>query len=206
MKTKLRFTCGLALLGAAATAASQSSVSSLFNPSRSDSRNQFNGKLWLAVFVGCAMLLLDARLAQGMSYDTSTTTVSGSPNPSTSGQTVTFNATVTRTTTHSGTGTPAGTVTFLEGATTLGTGTLSGSGLVAITTFSTNGLSGGSHTITASYAYNSSIQLNSSSGTCTQTVNSTLNVTTSSGCGQEPPGRKFTHALFLGRGQNQIRG
>jgi hypothetical protein len=69
-------------------------------------------------------------------------------------------------------------VTFLEGATTLGTGTLSGSGLVAITTFSTNGLSGGSHTITASYAYNSSIQLNSSSGTCTQTVNSTLNVTT----------------------------
>jgi len=66
----------------------------------------------------------------------------------------------------------------IQQVTTLGTGTLSGSGLVAITTFSTNGLSGGSHTITASYAYNSSIQLNSSSGTCTQTVNSTLNVTT----------------------------
>ena len=29
---------------------------------------------------------------------------------------------------------------------------------------------------------------------------------TSSGCGQEPPGRKFTHALFSGMGQNQIRG
>src|SRR5664279_4943926 len=28
---------------------------------------------------------------------------------------------------------------------------------------------------------------------------------TSSGCGQEPPGRKFTHALFSGNGQNQIR-
>jgi hypothetical protein len=29
---------------------------------------------------------------------------------------------------------------------------------------------------------------------------------TSSGCGQEPPGRKFAHALFSGNGQNQIRG
>jgi len=29
---------------------------------------------------------------------------------------------------------------------------------------------------------------------------------TSSGCGQEPPGRKFTHARFLGNGQNQIQG
>ena len=28
---------------------------------------------------------------------------------------------------------------------------------------------------------------------------------TSSSCGQEPPGRKFTHALFSGMGQNQIR-
>jgi len=26
---------------------------------------------------------------------------------------------------------------------------------------------------------------------------------TSSGYGQEPPGRKFTHARFLGNGQNQ---
>jgi hypothetical protein len=29
---------------------------------------------------------------------------------------------------------------------------------------------------------------------------------TSSGCGQEPPGRKFTHALFSGSRQNQIKG
>jgi alpha-tubulin suppressor-like RCC1 family protein len=69
-------------------------------------------------------------------------------------------------------------VTFLEGAATLGTGTLSGSGLVATTSFSTNGLSGGSHTITASYPVNSSISLLSSSNTCTQTVSSVIVITT----------------------------
>jgi hypothetical protein len=153
-------------------------VSSVFNPLRPDSRNPFNSKLWLAVPAFCAMLFLGATPARAMpQYDLSTTTVSGNPNPSTSGQTVTFTATVTRTTTIHGTGTPAGTVTFKEGTTILGTGTLSGSGLVATTTFSTSGLSAGSHTITASVPDNGSIYLYGSSGTCTQTVNSALNTT-----------------------------
>jgi hypothetical protein len=90
---------------------------------------------------------------------------------------VTFTATVTRGTIRSN-ATPAGTVTFKEGTTTLGTGTLSGSGLVATTTFTTSGLSAGSHTITASVPDNGSILLYGSSGTCTQTVNSALNATT----------------------------
>jgi len=46
------------------------------------------------------------------------TTVTSSLNPSTFGQSVTFTATVS-----SAGGTPTGTVTFYDGATTLGTGT-----------------------------------------------------------------------------------
>jgi hypothetical protein len=65
-----------------------------------------------------------------------------SANPSSFGQAVTFTATVT-----SGAGTPTGTVTFLDGATTLGTATLSGN----TATFSTSSLAAGSHSITASY-------------------------------------------------------
>jgi hypothetical protein len=61
------------------------------------------------------------------------------------GTSVTFTATVTSTT---GTPTPTGTVTFKDGASTLGTGTLNGSG---VATYSTSSLSVASHTITANY-------------------------------------------------------
>src|SRR5579863_9992825 len=60
-----------------------------------------------------------------------------------SGQPVTLTATVT-----SNAGTPTGTVTFKDGSTTLGTGTV-GSGRQA--TFTTSTLSVGSHSITAVY-------------------------------------------------------
>src|SRR5205807_65841 len=46
------------------------------------------------------------------------------------------------------TATPTGTVSFLDGTTTLGTGTLNASG---VATFTSTGLSVGSHTITARY-------------------------------------------------------
>jgi MBG domain/Bacterial Ig-like domain (group 3)/Putative Ig domain len=55
---------------------------------------------------------------------------------------ITFTATVT-----SGAGTPTGTVTFMDGATALGTGTLSG----GVATFATSSLAAGSHAITAAY-------------------------------------------------------
>ncbi|TLX89212.1 MAG: hypothetical protein E6K93_06890, partial [Thaumarchaeota archaeon] len=58
-------------------------------------------------------------IAQTVNQATTTTTVSSSPNPSTSGQLVTFTAGVNSTT-------ATGTVTFYNGTQTLGTGTLSG--------------------------------------------------------------------------------
>ena len=59
---------------------------------------------------------------------------------------MTFTATVT--VQAPGAGTPTGTVTFMDGATTLGTGTLNGAG---VATFTTTGLSVGHHNITAIY-------------------------------------------------------
>ena len=72
------------------------------------------------------------------------TTLSSAPNPSTSGQSVTFTATVT-----SGSGVPVGTVTFKEGTTTLASGvTVDGAGNAS---FSTSTLAAGSHTVTATF-------------------------------------------------------
>jgi hypothetical protein len=84
-------------------------------------------------------------LTQRVNQDTTATALTASPNPSTPGQLVTFTATVTVT---SGTGTPTGTVTFKDGGTTLGTGTV---GVGGVATFATSTLSSGSHTITAVY-------------------------------------------------------
>jgi hypothetical protein len=74
------------------------------------------------------------------------TTLAVSASPQLSGATVTFTATVVATA--PGSGTPNGVVTFKEGATILGTGTLNAAG---VATFSTTTLSNGLHTITAVY-------------------------------------------------------
>ena len=112
-------------------------------------------------------------LTQTVTANSSSTAISSSVNPSTFGQSVTFTATV------SGTGgTPTGTVTFKDGAATLGTGTLNGSGQ---TTFSTTSLTTGSHSITANYGGDSNFA-SSVSAVLTQTVNqssSTTGVTSS---------------------------
>src|SRR5439155_3438552 len=99
---------------------------------------------------------------QTVNQATTTTALSSSPNPSTLGQSVTFTATVTG----SG-GTPTGTVTFKDGATTLGTGTLNGSG---VATFTTSALIAGSHSITAVYGGDSTFATSTSS-VLTQSVN-----------------------------------
>ena len=75
----------------------------------------------------------------------SVTAVTSSANPSIAGQSVTFTATVPAVA--PGGGLPGGTVTFLDGASSIGAGTLSG----GVATFSTSALSIGSHTITTSY-------------------------------------------------------
>src|SRR5467141_1313807 len=74
----------------------------------------------------------------------SATTLISSLNPSAFGQAVTFTATVKPAT---GSGTPTGTVTFNDGATVLGPGTLSG----GTATLTTSGLGAGVHSITAIY-------------------------------------------------------
>jgi titin len=75
-----------------------------------------------------------------------TTSLTSSQNLSTYGQPVTFTATVTAVA--PGGGTPTGTVTFKDGTTVLGTGTLNSSGQA---TFTTSSLFIGVHSITATY-------------------------------------------------------
>ena len=93
-----------------------------------------------------------------------TTTLTSSVNPAQAKQPVTFTVTVAPTT---GTGTPAGTVTFYDGSTVLGTGTLNGSGK---TTYTTSTLPIGSNSITAIYSANSPYA-GSTSNTVVETVN-----------------------------------
>ena len=77
---------------------------------------------------------------------TTTVTVSGSPNPATVTQTVTFTAAV-----GSAFGAATGSVDFYEGANLLGTGTITTVGGQQVATYGTAGLTLGSHTITAKY-------------------------------------------------------
>jgi hypothetical protein len=105
-------------------------------------------------------------LTQTINPALTTTRLTSSPNPSTSGQAVTFTAVVTPTA--PGGGTPTGTVTFQEGNTILGSGTLAG----GTATFQTSTLSAAAHQITA--VYNGVMSFTGSTSTAvTQTVNST---------------------------------
>jgi len=84
-------------------------------------------------------------LTETIDADNTTTTINSSPNPSIYGQKVTFGATVKSAVAGK---TPTGTVTFKSGSTTLGTGTLNGSG---VADYSTTALPAGTSSITASY-------------------------------------------------------
>jgi hypothetical protein len=94
---------------------------------------------------------------------TSSTTVTSSLNPSIFGNSVTFTALVA--VLAPGAGSPTGVAAFLDGSTTLGTGTVSG----GVATFTTSALSVGAHAITASYGGGGNFN-GSSSGILTQTV------------------------------------
>ena len=96
---------------------------------------------------------------QTVTLVSTTTTVGSSSEPSTYGSSVTFTATVSPSA-------AAGTVTFKDGAVTLGTGTLSG----GTATYATSALTAGSHTITAVYGGNVNYVGSTSTG-ITQTVN-----------------------------------
>ena len=91
------------------------------------------------------------------------TSVSSSANPSTQGQAVTFTATVS-----SSAGTPAGTVQFrIDGSDAGGPITLDASG---VATFTTSGLSAGSHTVSADYSGNQNFAPSSGTLSGGQTV------------------------------------
>ena len=84
----------------------------------------------------------------GVTSSSSATGLTVSPNPGTAGQAVVFTATVA-----GGSGVPSGTVTFFNGAASLGTGALNGLG---VATLSSAAPAAGTYTITAQYGGNAS--------------------------------------------------
>jgi hypothetical protein len=107
-----------------------------------------------------------------VSQASTTTALASAPNPSVSGQNVTFTSTIA--VMSPGSGTPTGTVTFSEGATTLGTGSLNSSGHAS---YSTSTLSIGSHIVTASYGGDANFT-GSASTSVTQVVTKVNTTTT----------------------------
>ena len=102
-----------------------------------------------------------------------TTSVTSAANPSVFGQSVTFTATVAAVA--PGTGTPTGAVTFFDGATSLGSGTLQSPG---VWTLSTATLGVGEHSsITADYSGDANF-LSSNSANFAQVVNQASSTTT----------------------------
>jgi MYXO-CTERM domain-containing protein len=104
-----------------------------------------------------------AAVVQTISLGDTTAAVASSQNPEVIGNAVTFTATVTAVS--PAVGTPGGIVTFLDGTTTLGTGTLA----AGQATFTTSALTGGMHTITATYSGDGNFNP-SASPTLTQTI------------------------------------
>jgi hypothetical protein len=111
-----------------------------------------------AVYVGDANNLSSTSpvMSQVITQTTSSATLTSSPNPSTSGQAVTFTATIT-----SPTVTPTGLVTFTIGKTVLGTAQLSN----GKAKFTTSTLAVGSNRVTATYYGDSNIARSSASVT-----------------------------------------
>jgi len=108
-------------------------------------------------------------LVQVVQQATTSTLLASSSNPSIMNMAVIFTATVT------GTGTaPTGAVSFKEGSTVLGQGTLNAAG---VATFTTSTLAAGTHSIVAVYAGDVN-NVTSSSTTMTQTVNKATSATT----------------------------
>ncbi|HKW32657.1 MAG TPA: Ig-like domain repeat protein [Candidatus Acidoferrum sp.] len=119
-----------------------------------------------------------AALTETINQSSTATTLVSNSNPATFGQAVPFVATVQ---TASG-GAATGTVTFFDGATTLGTASVSTNGGHNVAQFTFSGLLGGTHTITAAYSGDTNYAA-STSGALTQTINpasSTLTVGASS--------------------------
>ena len=124
-----------------------------------------------------------------------TTTVTSSVNPQTTGNNVTFTATVVPI--PLGVTGPTGTVSFFDGTTLLGTGTLTLVSGSYIATYMTSSLALGSHTIKATYP--GSAVYSGSSGTLTQTIVRRPNHIVASGGGGQTTvyGTAFANPLVV---------
>ena len=121
---------------------------------------------------------------------TTTTSVVSSSNPAVAGSSVTLTATVAT----SGSNTPTGMVTFKDGTTVLGTGTLNGSG---VATYTTSTLAAGQHSITAVYGGDAN-NLTSTSSTLSQTVSPTdFTLSINPASATIPSGQTATYTLTV---------
>jgi hypothetical protein len=122
--------------------------------------------------------------AQTVNSATTTTALTSSPAPSTFGQPVTLTATVSATNS-----VPAGTVTFRDGSTVLGSSPTS----AGSATFVASTLAVGGHSLTAVFAPAANNWLGSTSGTRNQTVNREPSTTTvTSSLNPAAPGQAVT--------------
>ncbi len=123
-----------------------------------------------------------------------TTALTSSAATITAGGSVTFTATITGAS--GSTGVPAGTVTFLDGTTTLGTGTLNGSG---VATYSTSALATGANSITAQYRGNSNFAASTSTAVTVtvQAVPASFTVSASPASLSITPGQTGTTTLSV---------
>ena len=116
-------------------------------------------------------------LTQTVQQTTSTTVTSTpSTNPAVFGQSLSFTATVTVTSSNPDGHLPAGTVTFKDGSTSIGTGSITGT----TATFTTNSLNvpGSGHTITAVYGGDPLSAASTSAASYLQSVNKASTTTT----------------------------
>ncbi|HET6929294.1 MAG TPA: Ig-like domain repeat protein [Candidatus Acidoferrum sp.] len=107
----------------------------------------------------------------GPNLTATTTVLSASPNPATSGQQVTLTATVSPTPT----GSPTGTVSFYNGSTLLGTATVNASGVATMTTSS---LPVGTNSLSATYSGNTNFATSTSSTLTENVTGAALTATT----------------------------
>lgn len=114
-----------------------------------------NGNFYRAVFTNASGSVTSSAASLTVNTAGATAAVISSKNPTVFGQAVTFTAAVSATS-----GTPTGTVTFLDGASNLGTATLDSTGTASLTTSS---LAVGTHTIAASYSGDSNFNATTSS-------------------------------------------
>jgi uncharacterized protein (TIGR03437 family) len=126
-----------------------------------------------------------ATLSQTVSKTPTTTTLTSSLNPSVSGESVTFTATISPST-------ATGTVTFFDGSSTLGSGTLSGG---KATCFPFSNLGAGNHSIKATY--NGDSNYGGSSGTLTQVVKLNAIVTLTSSLNPATFGQSVTFSATV---------